>query len=41
MTIGHARGFVGRLREQLQQRSADPQLTDELDALVGQTLDQL
>jgi prevent-host-death family protein len=29
------------LREQLEQRSADPQLADELDALVGQTLDQL
>jgi prevent-host-death family protein len=28
------------LREQLQQRSADPQLTEELDALAGQTLDQ-
>lgn len=28
------------LREQLQQRSADSQLTDELDALAGQTLDQ-
>jgi prevent-host-death family protein len=29
------------LREQLQHRSADSQLTDELDVLVGQTLDEL
>jgi prevent-host-death family protein len=30
-----------RLREQLEQRAADPQLADELDALADQTLDQL
>ena len=30
-----------RLREQLKQRAADPRLTDELDVLAGQTLDQL
>lgn len=30
-----------RLREKLEQRSADPQLSDDLDALVGQTLDEL
>ncbi len=30
-----------RLHEQLQQRAADSQLTGELDAIAGQTLDQL
>ncbi len=30
-----------RLREQLEQRAADPRLTDELDVLAAQTLDQL
>jgi prevent-host-death family protein len=30
-----------RLREQLQNRSADPELTRDLDELAGQTLDEL
>lgn len=30
-----------RLREQLSDRAADPGLRDELDAIAGQTLDQL
>jgi prevent-host-death family protein len=30
-----------RLREQLHDRSADPALAQELDALAGQTLDEL
>ena len=29
------------LRDQLAQRAADPQLTDELGAIAGETLDQL
>jgi prevent-host-death family protein len=29
------------LREQLSQRSADPQLTNDLNLLAGQTLDEL
>lgn len=31
----------GRLREQLRDRSADPGLQGELDALAGQTLNEL
>ena len=31
----------GRLRERLADRAADPALKQELDALVGQTLDEL
>jgi prevent-host-death family protein len=30
-----------QLREQLQDRAADPQLTRDLDELAGQTLDEL
>ncbi len=37
-----SRWLIGaRLREQLQTRAADPGLQRELDALVGQTLDEL
>jgi prevent-host-death family protein len=37
-----ARWLAGtRLREQLQSRSADPELTRDLDRLAGQTLDEL
>jgi prevent-host-death family protein len=37
-----ARWLAGaRLREQLQDRSADPGLTSDLDELAGQTLDTL
>jgi prevent-host-death family protein len=31
----------GRLREQLRDRAADPELTRDLDELAGQTLDEL
>jgi antitoxin (DNA-binding transcriptional repressor) of toxin-antitoxin stability system len=31
----------GRLREQLRERAADPQLSRDLDELAGQTLDEL
>lgn len=39
---GRKRWLSGaRMREQLEHRAADPQLSGELDQLAGQTLDEL